>query len=53
VGADGLRDESRYAATARVFHLRYHGYSKFSPLWARARNRNLKSGNTRRVAWGM
>ena len=24
----------------RVFYLRYHGYSKFFPLWALARYRN-------------
>ena len=37
----------------RVFYLRYHGYSKFFPLWALARYRNLKRGNTRHVAFGM
>ncbi len=37
----------------RVFYLRYHGYSKFFPLWALARYRNLKRGNEPRVAWGM
>ena len=37
----------------RVFYLRYHGYSKFFPLWALARYRNLKRGNQPRVAWGM
>jgi squalene-hopene/tetraprenyl-beta-curcumene cyclase len=54
-GADGFWDEPRYTATGfpRVFYLRYHGYSKFFPLWAMARYRNLKSGNTRQVAWGM
>jgi len=26
----------------RVFYLRYHGYSKFFPLWALARYRNLR-----------
>jgi squalene-hopene/tetraprenyl-beta-curcumene cyclase len=36
-----------------VFYLRYHGYSKFFPLWAMARYRNLKRGNTRAVAYGM
>jgi squalene-hopene/tetraprenyl-beta-curcumene cyclase len=30
-----------------------HGYSKFFPLWAMARYRNLKFGNTRAVAIGM
>jgi squalene-hopene/tetraprenyl-beta-curcumene cyclase len=54
-GADGFWDEPRYTATGfpRVFYLRYHGYSKFFPLWALARYRNLKSGNARAVAWGM
>ena len=37
----------------RVFYLRYHGYSKFFPLWALARYRNLTRGNSGRVAWGM
>jgi squalene-hopene/tetraprenyl-beta-curcumene cyclase len=54
-GADGFWDEPRYTATGfpRVFYLRYHGYSKFFPLWALARYRNLKSGNARAVARGM
>jgi squalene-hopene/tetraprenyl-beta-curcumene cyclase len=54
-GADGFWDEPRYTATGfpRVFYLRYHGYSKFFPLWAMARYRNLKNGNTRAVAYGM
>jgi len=52
---DGFWDEPRYTATGfpRVFYLRYHGYSKFFPLWALARYRNLKSGNTRAAAFGM
>jgi len=54
-GADGFWNEPRYTATGfpRVFYLRYHGYSKFFPLWALARYRNLKSGNARAVAFGM
>jgi squalene-hopene/tetraprenyl-beta-curcumene cyclase len=54
-GADGFWNEPRYTATGfpRVFYLRYHGYAKFFPLWALARYRNLKSGSTRAVAWGM
>ena len=54
-GDDGFWDEPRYTATGfpRVFYLRYHGYSKFFPLWAMARYRNLMSGNARAVAWGM
>ncbi|GJE45095.1 squalene--hopene cyclase [Methylobacterium soli] len=54
-GADGFWNEERYTATGfpRVFYLRYHGYSKFFPLWAMARYRNLKHSNTRQVAFGM
>jgi squalene-hopene/tetraprenyl-beta-curcumene cyclase len=54
-GADGFWNEPYYTATGfpRVFYLRYHGYSKFFPLWALARYRNLKSGNARTVAFGM
>ncbi len=35
------------------FYLRYHGYSKFFPVWAMARFRNLKAGNTKSVMVGM
>jgi squalene-hopene/tetraprenyl-beta-curcumene cyclase len=51
----GLWDEPRYTATGfpRVFYLRYHGYSKFFPLWALARYRNLRSTNSRVVGVGM
>jgi squalene-hopene/tetraprenyl-beta-curcumene cyclase len=54
-GADGFWKEERYTATGfpRVFYLRYHGYPKFFPLWAMARFRNLKRGNSRRVQFGM
>ena len=54
-GEDGFWDEPRYTATGfpRVFYLRYHGYSRFFPLWALARFRNLKTTNSRRVAFGM
>ena len=37
----------------RVFYLRYHGYSKFFPLWALARYRNLIQANSRQVGFGM
>jgi squalene-hopene/tetraprenyl-beta-curcumene cyclase len=37
----------------RVFYLRYHGYSKFFPLWALARYRNLTRTNHRQVGHGM
>jgi squalene-hopene/tetraprenyl-beta-curcumene cyclase len=52
---DGFWNEPRFTATGfpRVFYLRYHGYSKFFPLWAMARYRNLKSGNARQVQFGM
>jgi len=51
----GLWDEQRYTATGfpRVFYLRYHGYSKFFPLWALARYRNLKTTNSRVAGVGM
>jgi squalene-hopene/tetraprenyl-beta-curcumene cyclase len=51
----GLWDEQRHTATGfpRVFYLRYHGYSKFFPLWAMARYRNLRSTNSRVVGVGM
>jgi squalene-hopene/tetraprenyl-beta-curcumene cyclase len=51
----GLWDEPRYTATGfpRVFYLRYHGYSKFFPLWALARYRNLSNTNSRMVGVGM
>ena len=52
---DGLWPEQCFTATGfpRVFYLRYHGYAKFFPLWALARYRNLKQGNSRAVAFGM
>jgi len=52
---NGLWDEARFTATGfpRVFYLRYHGYSKFFPLWALARYRNLRSTNSRVVGVGM
>jgi squalene-hopene/tetraprenyl-beta-curcumene cyclase len=54
-GENGLRKEARFTATGfpRVFYLRYHGYSKFFPLWAIARYRNLKASNTSTVLVGM
>jgi len=52
---DGLWQQDHYTGGGfpRVFYLRYHGYPKFFPLWALARYRNLKSGNSRRVAHGL
>jgi squalene-hopene/tetraprenyl-beta-curcumene cyclase len=54
-GNDGFWDEPFHTATGfpRVFYLRYHGYSKFFPLWALARYRNLKRGNSRAAMFGM
>jgi squalene-hopene/tetraprenyl-beta-curcumene cyclase len=54
-GADGLWPESGYTGGGfpRVFYLRYHGYSKFFPLWAAARYRNLRAGNSAHVAYGL
>ena len=54
-GGDGFWSEPFHTATGfpRVFYLRYHGYSKFFPLWALARYRNLKRGNSRTPAFGM
>ncbi len=53
--ADGFWPNDRYTATGfpRVFYLNYHGYSKFFPLWALARYRNLKAGNTPTTLFGM
>ena len=52
---DGLWPQDHYTGGGfpRVFYLRYHGYPKFFPLWALARYRNLKAGNSRRVAYGL
>ena len=54
-GKDGFWNEAFHTATGfpRVFYLRYHGYSKFFPLWALARYRNLKRGNSRAAMFGM
>jgi squalene-hopene/tetraprenyl-beta-curcumene cyclase len=54
-GTDGFWNEPRFTATGfpRVFYLRYHGYSKFFPLWALARYRNLTRRNLRRIEFGM
>ncbi len=51
---DGEWDELPYTAVGfpRVFYLRYHGYRRYFPLLALARYRNLRRGNTRRVAFG-
>jgi squalene-hopene/tetraprenyl-beta-curcumene cyclase len=51
---DGGWHELPYNAVGfpRVFYLRYHGYRWYFPLLALARYRNLRHGNTRRVAFG-
>jgi len=53
--AGGFWKEPAYTGGGfpRVFYLRYHGYSKFFPLWAMARYRNLRSSNSRFVGAGM
>jgi squalene-hopene/tetraprenyl-beta-curcumene cyclase len=52
---DGFWTEPFHTATGfpRVFYLRYHGYSKLFPLWALARYRNLKRGNSGSAVFGM
>jgi squalene-hopene/tetraprenyl-beta-curcumene cyclase len=52
---DGFWPEERYNAVGfpRVFYLRYHGYAKFFPLWALARYRALRRGNSRTVGYGL
>jgi len=51
----GMWDEKLYNAVGfpRVFYLKYHGYPAFFPLWALARYRNLKRGNSKQVSWGL
>jgi squalene-hopene/tetraprenyl-beta-curcumene cyclase len=41
-------EEPWYTAVGfpKVFYLKYHGYNVYFPLWALARYRNLKKGNT-------
>ncbi len=52
---DGLWVEPYYTGGGfpRVFYLRYHGYSKFFPLWALARYRNLRNSNSPFTGVGM
>jgi squalene-hopene/tetraprenyl-beta-curcumene cyclase len=54
-GEDGAWPEELFTAVGfpRVFYLRYHGYRKFFPLWALARYRRLRMGNSRVVAFGI
>ncbi|MEE8294943.1 MAG: squalene--hopene cyclase [Sphingomonadales bacterium] len=37
----------------RVFYLRYDGYSRYFPIWALARYKNLRASNTKKVRYGM
>ncbi len=41
---DGLWSDPQFTAPGfpRVFYLKYHGYSKYFPLWALARYRNAR-----------
>jgi squalene-hopene/tetraprenyl-beta-curcumene cyclase len=54
-GQDGMWGQAHYTGGGfpRVFYLNYHGYPRFFPLWALARYRNLKSGNSARVEVGL
>ena len=54
-GEDGFWAEETYTGGGfpRVFYLRYHGYSKFFPLWALARYRNLARTNSGQIKLGM
>jgi squalene-hopene/tetraprenyl-beta-curcumene cyclase len=53
--AEGFWPEPGYTGGGfpRVFYLRYHGYSKYFPLWALARYRRLARTNSRHVGVGM
>ena len=52
-GDNGTWTEQEFTAVGfpKVFYLRYHGYKEFFPLWALARYRNLRAGNSGRVAF--
>jgi squalene-hopene/tetraprenyl-beta-curcumene cyclase len=54
-GEDGFWAEDAYTGGGfpRVFYLRYHGYSKFFPVWALARYRNLARTNSGQIKLGM
>jgi squalene-hopene/tetraprenyl-beta-curcumene cyclase len=47
-GTDGLWSDPDFTAPGfpRVFYLKYHGYTKFFPLWALAAYRSLMRGGT-------
>jgi squalene-hopene/tetraprenyl-beta-curcumene cyclase len=44
-GTEGLWNDDYFTAPGfpRVFYLKYHGYTKYFPLWALAQYRNLRS----------
>jgi len=46
--ADGLWKDEWFTAPGfpRVFYLKYHGYARYFPLWALARYRNLRNGES-------
>ena len=46
--SDGLWEDAWFTAPGfpRVFYLRYHGYSKYFPLWALARYRRASSSTS-------
>jgi len=52
---DGSWDEPWFTAVGfpRVFFLRYHGYRAYFPVWALARYRRLRAGNSSRVLYGL
>ena len=45
---NGLWEEPWFTCPGfpRVFYLKYHGYSKYFPLWALAQYRNLIEANS-------
>ncbi len=47
-GDDGIWHDPEHTAPGfpRVFYLKYHGYTRYFPLWALARYRNLHDGNS-------
>lgn len=52
---DGKWDERHYNAVGfpKVFYLMYHGYPIYFPLWALARYRRLRDGNSAVTGFGM
>ena len=57
---DATRTQGRWAEDyynavgfPRVFFLKYHGYSAYFPIWALARYRRLRDGNTKTHSYGL